>query len=367
LVNIPQDDRLIVVAWLLECLRADTPHVVMEFVGEQGSAKSTTQKLLKMLIDPNVANLRAAPKKVEDVWIGALNSHLVSFENISYLGQDYQDALCVMATGGAHATRTLYTNREEVIIELRKPIILNGITVNVTAQDLLDRSLHIELPPVKTRLQSRDVEEAFNLQYAQFVGALLNLFVAALNALDSVVIADEDKPRMVDFAYLGEALFQANGYEYGTFIGMYKSMRKKGVYRTIESIPIGLALLSYLQINPNGWSGKLVELLAHLESHKPKGETNWPKSAKGMGDALRRLTPALRTLRFNCKSNQKTSGSIIWEISPIPPKELDQCPASPSSPESQSDLSHRDLGHEGHSGHENDSFDEGEDLEEYPF
>jgi len=367
LVNIPQDDRLIVVAWLLECLRANTPHVVMEFVGEQGSAKSTTQKLLKMLIDPNVANLRAAPKKVEDVWIGALNSHLVSFENISYLGQDYQDALCVMATGGAHATRTLYTNREEVIIELRKPIILNGITVNVTAQDLLDRSLHIELPPVKTRLQSRDVEEAFNLQYAQFVGALLNLFVVALNALDSIVIADEDKPRMVDFAYLGEALFQANGYEYGTFIGEYKSMRKKGVYRTIESIPIGLALLSYLQINPNGWSGKLVELLAHLESHKPKGETNWPKSAKGMGDALRRLTPALRTLGFNCKSNQKTSGSIIWEISLIPPKELDQCPASPSSPESQSELSHRDLGHEGHSGHQNDSFDEGEDLEEYPF
>ena len=367
LVNIPPEDRLLVVAWLLECLRADTPHVVMEFVGEQGSAKSTTQKLLKMLIDPNVANLRAAPKKVEDVWIGALNSHLVSFENISYLGQDYQDALCVMATGGAHATRTLYTNREEVIIELRKPIILNGITVNVTAQDLLDRSLHIELPPVKTRLQSRDVEEAFALQYAQFVGALLDQFVAVLNALDSVVIADEDKPRMVDFAYLGEALFQANSYESGTFIGMYKSMRKKGVYRTIESIPIGLALLTYLQNQPEGWSGKLIELLAQLKTHKPLGETNWPISAKGMGDALRRLSPALRTLGFNCKSNQKHGGYILWEITPIPPKELNQCPASPSSPESQSDMDHRDLGHEGHSGHENHSFDEGEDLEEYPF
>ena len=367
LVNIPPEDRLLVVAWLLECLRADTPHVVMEFVGEQGSAKSTTQKLLKMLIDPNVANLRAAPKKVEDVWIGALNSHLVSFENISYLGQDYQDALCVMATGGAHATRTLYTNREEVIIELRKPIILNGITVNVTAQDLLDRSLHIELPPVKTRLQSRDVEEAFALQYAQFVGALLDQFVAVLNALDSVVIADEDKPRMVDFAYLGEALFQANGYEYGTFIGLYRSMRQKGVYRTIESLPIGLALLTHLQNQTEGWSGKLIELLAQLNTHKPIGETNWPKSAKGMGDALRRLSPALRTLGFNCKSNQKQGGYILWEITPIPPKELNQCPASPSSPESQSDMDHRDLGHEGHSGHENHSFDEGEDLEEYPF
>jgi hypothetical protein len=367
LVNIPPEDRLIVVAWLLECLRADTPHVVMEFVGEQGSAKSTTQKLLKMLIDPNIANLRAAPKKVEDVWISATNSHLSSFENISYLAQEYQDALCVIATGGAHATRTLYTNKEESIIELCKPIILNGITVNVTAQDLLDRSLHIELPPVKTRLQSRDVEVAFALQYAQFVGALLDQFVAALNVLDTIVIADEDKPRMVDFAYLGEAVFQANGFPDGTFIDRYKLMRQKGVYRTIESLPIGLALLTYLQINPEGWSGKLIELLAHLGAHKPSGETNWPKSAKGMGDALRRLSPALRTLGFNCKSNQKVSGYILWEITPTPHKVLKQCPASPLSPESQSELDQDQLGHEGHSGHENHSFDEGEDLEEYPF
>jgi hypothetical protein len=181
------------------------------------------------------------------------------------------------------------------------------------------------------------------------------------------VIADEDKPRMVDFAYLGEALFHANGYEYGTFIGLYRSMRQKGVYRTIESLPIGLALLTYLQNQPEGWSGKLIELLAQLKTHKPLGETNWPISAKGMGDALRRLSPALRTLGFNCKSNQKHGGYILWEITPIPPKELNQCPASPSSPESQSDMDHRDLGHEGHSGHGNHSFDEGENLEEYPF
>ena len=366
LVNIPPEYRLILVAWLLECLRPDTPHVVMEFVGEQGSAKSTTQKLLKMLIDPNIANLRAAPKRVEDVWIGALNSHLVSFENISYLGQDYQDALCVMATGGAHATRTLYTNRDEVIIELRKPIILNGITVNVTAQDLLDRSLHIELPPVKTRLQSKDVDEAFAQQYAHFVGALLDYFVAALKVLDNIDIADADKPRMLDFAYLGEAVYQSNGFEVGTFIDFYRSMRQKGVYRTIESSPVGLALLTYLHINPEGWSGKLIDLLAYLDPHKPKSETNWPKSAKGMGDALRRLSPALRTLGFNCKSNQKLSGSITWDIKPIPYKVLNQSPTSPESPtEFASDLGNE--GHAGHAGHENISFAEPQDEKDCPF
>jgi len=68
-----------------------------------------------------------------------------------------------------------------------------------------------------------------------------------------------------------------------------------------------------------------------------------------MGDALRRLSPALRTLGFNCKSNQKISGSITWDIKPIPDKVLNQ---SPTSPESPTELS-SDLGYERYEGHEN--------------
>jgi hypothetical protein len=361
LANIPAHQRLIVVAWLLECLRDDTPHVVMELVGEQGSAKSTTQRLLRMLIDPNVANLRAAPKKVEDVWVCASNSHLVSLENISHLGQDYQDALSVLATGGAYATRTLYTNKEEVIMELRKPIIVNGITVNVTAQDLLDRSLHIELPLIKSRLQSTDVAHTFSDQYAHIVGALLDQFVRALRLIDSIKIDDGDKPRMVDFAHLGEAVFQSNGQPNGTFLAAYKSMRQKGVHRTIDASPVGQAMLAYLDANPQGWSGRLIDLLAQLSQLKQPGESNWPKSAKGLGDSLRRLAPALRTLGYDCKSQQKTAGTILWEIRPSPTKVQSQCPASPASPaspESSSDLDHDpsvSSGHEGHEGHEHHS------------
>ena len=157
------------------------------------------------------------------------------------------------------------------------------------------------------------------MKYANIVGALLDQFAGALKFLDSVTIAEENKPRMVDFAYLGEAVFRANGQQAGAFINHYQTMRKKGVHRTIDSSPIGWALLTYLQSNPSGWSGKLIDLLAHLGTLKPAGETNWPKSAKGLGDALRRLIPALRTLGFNCVSNQKLSGSIQWEIKPTPP------------------------------------------------
>jgi hypothetical protein len=283
---------------------------------------------------------------------------LVSFENISYLGQDYQDALCVMATGGAHATRTLYTNKEEVIIELRKPIVMNGITAIITAADLQDRSIHIELPPVKKRLQSKEVEESFSKNHAKFVGALLDQVVLALKLLPTVRIPDADKPRMVDFAHLGEAVFQANGHASGSFVECYLTMRQKGVHRTIEGSPVGMALLTYLDRNPNGWRGKLIDLLAHLASFKPAGESNWPKSGKGLGDALRRLTPPLRMLGYDCISNQKTSGSIIWEITPH--KVTNQCPASPTSP---TELLNMDVPLLGHEGHENYSYEELDDIE----
>ena len=167
---------------------------------------------------------------------------------------------------------------------------------------------------------------------------------------------------MLDFAYLGEAVFQANGFGNGVFLSRYKSMRQKGVYRTIESSPIGFALLTYLQINPNGWSGQLINLLAQLNLHKPKGETNWPKSAKGMGDALRRLSPALRTLGFDCKSNQKFAGTITWSITPISNKVPFSCPASTESTEGTWEIEEAptelisEAGHAVLAGHEIHSF-----------
>jgi hypothetical protein len=355
LVNIPETDRLMVVAWMLECLRADTPHVVLELVGEQGSAKSSTQRMMRRLIDPNQADLRAAPKTVEDVWIAARNSHMVSMENLSHLHPQYQDALCVLATGGGYSARTLYTNAEETILELRKPIVLNGISVIVTAQDLLDRCLHIDLPTIQSRELAGDMEVRFEAAQPKLLGALLDLFVKVLAMLPSVSIAPEQRPRMADFAALGEAVFRVQGKPADAFLSRYKDMRKDGVLRTIDSSPVGAALTAYMVDVPNGFNGTLSELLDRLDRYRPHGEA-WPRSAKGLGDSLRRLAPALRLIGYECKSLPKIGGVIRWHIF-LKPHTAYPCPVSPASPTPTAPTTPKTAvpngaaGHAGRSGH----------------
>ena len=58
--------------------------------------------------------------------------------------------MCSLATGGGFAARTLYTNTDETVVDVKRPVIMNGISTLATAQDLVDRILHFDLPPIKT-------------------------------------------------------------------------------------------------------------------------------------------------------------------------------------------------------------------------
>lgn len=309
MANIPEADRLMVVAWLLECLRPETPFVVLELSGEQGSAKSSTQNVLRDLIDPNKSNLRTAPKHKDDVFISAKNSHMVSFENLSHLSADYQDALCSLATGAGYATRTLYTNTDETTIELKKPIVLNGISIVVTAQDLLDRTLHIDLPMLQSVSTEADLADYWAANHAAAFTGLLDAFSSALAHINKVDLSGENLPRMADFTILGEAVYMAHGQPPKAFLHDYRERRKEGVHRTLESSPVAVAMLALLERRPQqGFTGTVKCLLQELEALSDEYPSHhWPKSAKGLGDAIQRLKPAFRQIGILLEKDSKPS------------------------------------------------------------
>lgn len=186
--NVPVPRRVMVLTWLLDGFRPDTPFPVLELVGEQGSAKSTTQSVPRSLVDPNKVMPRGRPKTVEDVFVAAANNWVVSCENLSSLTSEQQDALCTLVTGGGFASRQFYTNGEEHVLACKRPVMMNGIAVVATRPDLIDRVIHVDLPriPAEARRDDADTHARWERDQPRVFGGLLDLFAAALAVLPSV-------------------------------------------------------------------------------------------------------------------------------------------------------------------------------------
>jgi hypothetical protein len=303
LVNLPEEARLLVLAWLADCLRPETPFPVLELIGEQGSAKSTTQTVLRRLIDPNACDLRAAPKSAEDIFVGAGVNWLVSYENVSHLPSPMQDALCVLATGGGFAKRKFYSDADEAVIQTKRPIVLNSISAVITAQDLIDRSISIETPVIATRTETTAIWAEFDRHHARLIGAFLDVFAAALQRLPRVKLPTADRPRLIEFAHLGIAIAEATGKTGADFMRQFNQSRQESIARTIDASPVATALIDWFSDRGEQSAEMPVKaLFSELDRFKPSQTDAWPRSAKGFGDAMRRAAPALRSMGIECKS-----------------------------------------------------------------
>ncbi len=316
-VNVPPARRILLLAWILECFRPDTPFPVLELVGEQGSAKSTTQTVLRSLIDPNKVSLRGRPKTTEDVFVAAGCNWLVSYENLSSLTPEQQDAFCTLATGGGYAGRQLYTNGEEHVMETKRPVVLNGIAVVATRPDLIDRVIHIDMPVIapEQRKDDADATTGWERDRAMVFAALLDLFAATLARLPSIRLTR--KQRMADFERLGEAVARTYGYDAGEFQAQYAEMVSAGVDRALESNPVAQALEEFLLSVSLPWQGTTASLFERLITYGHHDRSSWPRSPKGLSDQLRRMAPAFRTKGIEINHVGHTRQGGQWRISAI--------------------------------------------------
>ena len=147
-LNMDEADFVLCVAWLLASLRDTGPYPLLVLTGEQGSAKSTAAKLLRSLVDPARPPTTGMPRNERDAAIAARNRHVLAYDNLSGLPTWFSDTLCRLSTGEGFATRALYTNDEEVVIEASRPVILTGIENPSVRGDLAERSITIRLAPI---------------------------------------------------------------------------------------------------------------------------------------------------------------------------------------------------------------------------
>jgi hypothetical protein len=296
-VNVDGDDDWhLLVGWLIAALRPQGPYPILVLHSEQGSAKSTTARVLRSLIDPNKAGLRSEPREPRDLMVAAHNSWIIALDNLSHLSQWLSDALCRLSTGGGFSTRELFSDQDEILIDAQRPCILNGIEELATRGDLLDRSVILYLPSILPgqRRPERDFWQQFESQRPHMLGALCDMVSHALRRIDTIEV--RELPRMADLAQWVTAGESSLGWEPGAFLEAYQRNRSAANSLALEASSLVLPLRL---VAKGGFHGTATKLLARLNDTVPddvRKEKGWPRNARALSGALRRLAPNLREI-----------------------------------------------------------------------
>jgi hypothetical protein len=311
---------LLIAGWLIACMNPSSPKPVLCLSGEQGSAKSTTTRMLKKIADNSSVPLKSLPRNEQDLSIIAKNSWIPAFDNISSLTSWLSDAMSKMSTGGGYSTRSLYTNDEESLWTFTRAIILNGINEIPKKSDLLERSICIQLKaiPEDERKTEKEIWNQFDTDLPFIMGALFDCVACAIRRYKDVNL--RNLPRMADFITWVTAAEPALGIPDGTFVEIFNAGQIESIELNIEGNPFASAILEFLERQwAERWEGRAGELMDELEkfvSDKTIRSNRWPNTPRGAADALKNITPMMRKIGIHIKSTGNTR-TRTWLIEKV--------------------------------------------------
>lgn len=288
-INIADIDFVLIKGWLIGCLKSRGPYVIMSINGQQGSAKSTSSRFLKELIDPNEVPLRSSPKEEEDLYISCLNNHIIIIDNLSKIPGNQSDVFCRISTGGGISRRTKYADQDETAFKANRPLIFNGITDIVNRGDLLDRCIPITLEPIPEGkyLPEEELNRAFNERKPYILGALLDLVSSALRNRE---LNPPTQTRMADFTkWVYSALPKG---ERDQFLSAFLERRHSSSEMLLHDDPVADGIIKLLK-TADEWEGTAQKLFSALNLEHEK-TYYCPKNGQSLSRYLKRIAPSLK-------------------------------------------------------------------------
>jgi energy-coupling factor transporter ATP-binding protein EcfA2 len=290
-------DRLIVAAILVKGLVPGGTDPILAISGYAGSGKTTSANYLRSLIDPFTKGkvLSKFPESSDHIAIHAQRRRILAIDNVSHISADQSDFLCTVSTGGGTSKRELFSNHDEIILDVQNLIILTSIGNVVTKPDLLERSIVFDLTRItpEDRESESDLANGFDRDHGDILGGLLNITVAALQHRDNTECPKYT--RMTEFAHLGEGVQEYLKYAIGSVERRMAAGADIANEIAIESSPVASTLMSWISTHEGTWQGSASDLLNILKSHAKKSELagTLPKTANSLSGELKKCESAL--------------------------------------------------------------------------
>lgn len=284
-------------------------HPILVLTGEKGSSKSSSFKKLEELIDPKSSELGSGiPRGSDGLEVRLYNGYFVTFDNLSSLSRKISDILAVAVTGGSFSKRALYRNADEIVLDLKAVVAVNGVSLVAKESDLLDRSVILTLrriTPDKV-LTEEELWAEFEKDRPKMLGACFNVLAAALNDTEEVRI--RNKIRMADFHVACVKVGRVLGIPEEEVSDILWENQKNINQRTLDEDVVALCVIELMQGRKeyvNSMSGLLIDLLDVADSNGMPS-TVIPKTANH-----------LRSRLDKTKSNLQSEYGITYHVKNI--------------------------------------------------
>lgn len=300
------EDLYLLAAWLVGAFKVGGPFPVLIINGEQGSSKSTTTRLLRRLVDPHARDMREPPTNSRDLVAAVKNAYVVAVDNVSTLQHNLSDSLCRISTGtGALGGRALYTDSDEAAFTACRPIVLNGIPAFAEREDLVSRSINVELPaiPATQRMDDDTFWHNFEADMPRILGAIFDCVARAQTGFAAVRLSEA--PRMANFARWA---FAGLGEEAGSrFLSAYSNNKMEASAHFVEHNDVAQALISLMK-EKEVWYGSWAQLLCDLTLHGAPSKF-WPENSLQLRNRMIRISEDLRKCGIEWRKNGRESRS----------------------------------------------------------
>lgn len=293
------------------------PHVgrlILNASGAMGSGKTTIGRILKRLVDPTAPEtVRLDPR---DFLQKASHAYLVMLDNQNTIPEWAADTLCRLVTGEADSKRRLYTDDEDVIIELRRAVLLNGINVPTDRGDVLDRSLVVELEriPDQERKTEEELWERFGVEHPKLLGAIFDTLSKAIAIKPSLKLSR--RSRLADWGEYAASVYEVMGWGAERFLKDWDEVVKVQNQATLDGSPVAQAIIKFVE-ERREYSGTSSELHSKLKPVAAQlgvdvdRDKAWPKSARWLWQRIKEVLPLLVAAGVEAHRTEDRNGSKL--------------------------------------------------------
>lgn len=323
LVNLKTSrDKRMLKAYVVTLPLPHIPRPILQTTGVMGSGKTTAGRIIKRLLDPtSPETVRMDPR---DFLQKASHSYIVMLDNLNSIPEWGVDTLCRLVTGEADSKRSLYTDDEDFIYEMKRAVLLNGINPPTERGDAQDRTLPVELEriPDKHRRSEEDLWTTFGKEHGKLLGAIFDTLSRTLKEKENLQLSK--RPRLADWGEYAAAAYKALDWGERQFLEDWGAVVKIQNQGTLDGSTVAQAVLSFME-NRSEWTGLASDLHAKLEveaeelSINIKKDRTWPKSPAWLWRRMREVLPLLTAMGIEASNsgNGKTGTQIALSRIPI--------------------------------------------------